>query len=85
VYILKCADGTFYTGHTNNINARIGLHRSGRGAKYVRSRLPFRLVFRKSYRYFKAAFAEEFRIKALSRREKMELIKTMVRRHSVAR
>lgn len=74
VYILRCCDASYYTGHTNDLAARIKLHRSGKGAKYVRSRLPFRLVYTKKYRYFKLAFAEEFRIKALSRSGKDKLV-----------
>ncbi|MBF0386774.1 MAG: GIY-YIG nuclease family protein [Candidatus Omnitrophica bacterium] len=75
VYVLECCDGTFYTGHTKDLPARIKLHRSGKGSRYVRSRLPFKLVYTKKYRYFKAAFAEEFRVKGLTRLQKKSLIR----------
>ena len=45
VYILECQDGSFYTGITNNISKRMKVHNKGNGSKYVRSRLPFKLVY----------------------------------------
>lgn len=82
VYILECADGSFYTGHTNDIDSRLKLHQSGKGARYVRSRLPCRLVYARPYRYFKTAFAEERRIKDLTRREKEVLVRAYARRQA---
>ncbi len=74
VYILCCSDGTFYTGYTKDLKARLKLHNSGRGAKYVRGRTPVRLVYFKPYRYYKSAVKEEARIKALTRQDKERLI-----------
>ena len=74
VYILKCQDGTFYTGYTPEIERRIELHNAGRGAKYTRDRRPVRLVWCKEYRYFKKAFLEEKRIKGLTREQKERLV-----------
>ena len=75
VYILKCNDGTYYTGYTSNILRRISLHNTGNGAKYTAVRRPVRLVYSKKYKYFKLAFLEELRIKRLTRKQKEKLIK----------
>ncbi|OGW84300.1 MAG: hypothetical protein A2987_01710 [Omnitrophica bacterium RIFCSPLOWO2_01_FULL_45_10] len=74
VYIVECADGTYYTGYTPDIKKRLELHNSGRGAKYTRDRRPVRLVWRKEYRHFKRAFKKELAIKKLSHAQKKELI-----------
>ena len=74
VYILKCQDGTFYTGYTPDIKRRIKLHNAGRAAKYTRDRKPVRLIWCKEYRYFRKAFLEEKRIKGLTREQKERLV-----------
>jgi putative endonuclease len=74
VYIVRCCDGTYYTGYTPDIKKRVELHNKGKGAKYTRDRRPVELVWYKEYRYFKLAFTEEKRIKTLTRRKKEELI-----------
>jgi putative endonuclease len=74
VYILLCSDGTFYTGYTPDLQRRLGLHNSGQGAKYTRSRRPVKLIWSREYRYFKRAFLAELKIKKLSRRQKERLI-----------
>jgi len=75
VYILECQDGTYYTGYTSNIENRIKLHNSGRGAKYTRDRRPVRLAWKKEYGYFKPAFLKEVRIKKLTRKQKEKLVR----------
>ena len=75
VYILQCADGTLYTGITNDLDARISAHEAGTGAKYTRGRGPFKLVFREVARDRPSASRREIEIKALSRRAKEQLIK----------
>jgi len=75
VYIVECADGTYYTGYTPRIRRRVKLHNAGRGAKYTRDRRPVRLLWSKKYKYFKLAFLEEKRIKRLSRVKKEDLIR----------
>ncbi|MDD5614480.1 MAG: GIY-YIG nuclease family protein [Candidatus Omnitrophica bacterium] len=75
VYILRCRDGSFYTGYTANISERLKLHNSGRGAKYTKGRRPVKLAYLKEYRYYKNAIQEEIRIKLLSRERKLALIK----------
>jgi len=76
VYLLECADGTYYTGYTPELEQRVKLHNSSsRGAKYTRDRRPVRLVWSREYKYFKKAFLEEKRIKGLKRYQKEKLIK----------
>lgn len=74
VYILKCADGTLYTGWTNDIEKRIETHNSGNGAKYTRSRLPVELVYFEKHEDKSCALKRELQIKALPRSEKQKLI-----------
>lgn len=76
LYILKCADGSLYTGITVDLKRRVEEHNSsGLGAKYTRGRRPVELVYSKKFRDRSAASREEARIKALSREEKFDLIK----------
>jgi len=76
LYILKCADQTLYTGLTTNLERRVREHNSSRlGAKYTRIRRPVRLVFSKKFLNRSTAGKEEFRIKKLSRKEKLTFIK----------
>lgn len=75
VYILECSDGSFYTGYTNDLVKRVKRHNNGDGSKYVRTRLPARLVFSKPYKYFKLAVLQERRIKTLTRKQKEDLIR----------
>ncbi|PIQ83408.1 MAG: hypothetical protein COV75_07720 [Candidatus Omnitrophica bacterium CG11_big_fil_rev_8_21_14_0_20_63_9] len=72
-YLLQCADGTYYAGSTNDVAGRIRLHNAGRGAKYVRGRAPASLVYMKRYHSCSTAMAAEWRLKRLTRREKMRL------------
>ena len=75
VYILQCSNGTYYTGYTNNLENRIKEHNSGNGAKYLRGKLPVKLVYSKEYRYYKNALNRERNIKKMTRKEKERLIK----------
>lgn len=74
-YILKCADGTYYTGWTVDLEKRVGLHNSGRGAKYTRSRRPVELVYYEMYEDRREAMRREYVIKQLTREEKRMLIR----------
>ena len=74
VYILRCGDGTLYTGITNDLPRRLAAHSSGRGAKYTRGRLPVELVWHEGQPDKSAALRRELQIKALSRAEKLRLI-----------
>ena len=76
LYILKCADRTLYTGIAVDLEKRIKEHNSGTlGAKYTRSRRPVKLVYSRRFKSRSNAQKEEARIKALSRKEKLDLIK----------
>ncbi len=74
VYILRCGDGTLYTGATNDISRRLETHQSGHGAKYTRSRLPVELVYQEQAADWPAALRREAALKRLSRQEKLALI-----------
>ncbi len=75
VYILECADGTYYTGYTNDLKRRINEHiESNRGAKYLRGKGPVRIAWVKEYRYAHYARRAEYKIKQLSRRRKELLV-----------
>lgn len=75
VYILSCIDNTLYTGWTNDLERRINVHSSGKGAKYTRGRLPVKLVYFEKFNDKKLAMKREYAIKRLSREEKLKLIK----------
>lgn len=75
-YILRCADGTFYTGWTVNLHNRLKAHNSGRGAKYTRSRRPVELVYYEAYEEKQEAMRREYAIKQMTRNEKIKLITT---------
>ena len=74
VYILRCADGTLYTGFSPDLEKRIATHNEGKGARYTRGRGPVTLVWSKEYRYLRPALRAERRIKALTRAEKERLV-----------
>lgn len=75
VYILKCHDGTLYTGITTNLERRVEEHNtSEKGAKYTRVRRPVRLVYSKEFEDRSQASVEEARIKKLTRKEKEDLL-----------
>ena len=75
VYILKCADGTYYTGWTTDPERRVKVHNSGKGAKYTRSRRPVELIYTEEYDEKTKAQSREYAIKQLTRTEKEELIR----------
>ena len=74
VYILRCGDGSLYTGCTDDVQRRLTAHRSGKGAKYTRSRLPVELVYQEAVPDRSAALRQEAAIKKLRRQEKLRLI-----------
>ena len=78
-YILKCADGTLYTGWTNDIEKRLEAHNSGKGARYTKSRLPVSLFYLEEHLDRKTAMRREVMIKKLTREQKMELAETKKR------
>jgi putative endonuclease len=74
VYILRCADGTLYTGSTDDVERRVAVHNSGKGAKYTRGRTPVEVVYTEECESYSAALKREYAIKQLSRGEKIKLI-----------
>ena len=74
VYILRCGDGTFYTGSTDDVERRLAVHRSGKGAKYTRGRGPLELVYQEALPDRSSALRREAAIKNLTRAQKERLI-----------
>jgi putative endonuclease len=74
VYILRCRDGSLYTGIATDVQARLAAHQSGKGAKYTRGRGPLELVYTEECKDHSAALKREVAIKRLSRNEKLKLI-----------
>lgn len=74
VYILKCADGTYYTGYTTDPERRTQVHNSGKGAKYTRARRPVELIYTEEYDDKIEAHRREYAIKQLTRAEKEKLM-----------
>lgn len=73
-YIVKCADGSLYTGWTNNLEKRIAAHNAGKGAKYTKSRRPVKLVYHEMFETKEQAMSREYTIKRMSRLQKENLI-----------
>jgi len=73
VYILRCGDGTLYTGITDDVSARLQAHRDGKGAKYTRGRGPLELVYQEESENHSAAAKREWQIKQLKKQDKLEL------------
>ena len=73
-YILRCSDGTFYTGWTNDLEKRIRSHNDGTGSKYTRARRPVILEYYEEFETKEEAMSREWYIKRLSRRDKEALI-----------
>ena len=73
LYILRCKDGSLYTGITTDVEKRLETHRAGKGAKYTRGRGPLELVYREECGDHSAALKREAEIKKLSREEKLKL------------
>jgi putative endonuclease len=74
VYMLRCADGSLYTGWSTDVAQRLARHRSGKGSRYTASRLPVELVYEAAMEDRSAARREEARIKRLDRHAKLALI-----------
>ena len=73
LYILRCGDGTLYTGITTDVDARLEVHRTGKGAKYTRGRGPLELVYQENCESHSHALKRELEIKALTRQQKEQL------------
>lgn len=73
-YILRCRDGSLYTGWTNDLEKRLAAHNSGVGGKYTRSRRPVELVYHETFPTKSEAMRREVQLKRLTRAEKLALI-----------
>jgi|TARA_B110000914_G_scaffold224129_1_gene241166 putative endonuclease len=74
VYMLECSDNSIYTGITNNLENRLKKHQSGDGAKYLRGRLPIKLIYKELFINRSEATKREISIKKMSKKEKKILI-----------
>jgi len=81
VYIVRCRDGTLYTGVTNDLEARVAAHNAGAGARYTRSRRPVRLVYCEAAGNRSVAQTREHAIKRLSRIAKLTLVRAARRQN----
>ena len=75
VYLLRCRDGTLYTGSTNDLERRLAAHNAGKGAKYTRGRRPVTLVYWESCLDRSSALRREYAVKQMSRSQKLELVR----------
>jgi len=78
VYVLKCADNSLYTGVTNDLENRMKAHKEGKGSKYVRSRLPFEMIYSKLYKDKSSACKAESMIKTWPRAQKIKRLKLAI-------
>ena len=75
IYIVECADGTWYTGWTTDPDRRVHMHNTGKGAKYTRSRRPVRLIYTEEYETSVEAQRREYEIKHLTRAQKEAIVR----------
>ncbi|WP_391118813.1 GIY-YIG nuclease family protein [Psychrobacillus sp. L3] len=69
-YVLKCSDGSYYAGYTNDLEKRISVHNGGKGAKYTRAKLPVVCIFHEVYETKQEAMQAEYAFKQLTRPQK---------------
>ena len=74
-YILKCKDGSLYTGWTNDLEQRVAAHNTGKGAKYTIARRPVELVYFEEFETKEQAMKREYAIKQMARKDKLELVR----------
>ena len=77
-YIVRCADGTYYCGYTNDLEKRMAAHNAGTGARYTRSRTPVIPVYVESFDTKEEAMSREWHIKQLTRKQKEALITSAI-------
>ena len=75
VYIVRCADGTLYTGYARDPKARVKVHNSGHGARYTAGRRPVRLIYEESFESVGDALRREYALKRQKRAQKEEIVK----------
>ncbi|MFQ3845048.1 GIY-YIG nuclease family protein [Staphylococcus pseudoxylosus] len=74
IYIVKCKDGSLYTGYAKDVTQRIAKHNNGQGAKYTKIRRPVQLVYQEMFDTKSEALKREYEIKTYTRQQKLELI-----------
>ena len=74
-YILKCKDGSLYTGWTNDLEQRVAAHNTGKGAKYTKARRPVELVYFEEFETKEQAMKREYALKQMARKDKLELVR----------
>ncbi|AVL76821.1 MULTISPECIES: GIY-YIG nuclease family protein [Staphylococcus] len=74
IYIVRCKDGSLYTGYAKDIEQRIAKHNSGQGAKYTKIRRPVELVYQEMFNTKSEALKREYEIKTFTREKKLQLI-----------
>ena len=85
MYILKCSDGSYYTGSTNNLELRLAQHLAGEGANHTKKHLPVKLVYFEEYERIDQAFDREKQVQGWSRKKKEALIDGMPQKlHNLA-
>jgi putative endonuclease len=85
IYILRCRDGSLYTGIAKDLASRLERHRLGKASRYTRSRLPVVLVWKRRVLTWSRALREEHRLKALTRAQKEALLSTAAARRNPRR
>ena len=73
-YVLECADQSFYAGYTNNVDRRVDVHNTGKGAKYTRARGPVECIYVEEFDTKQEAMRAEYAFKQLTRKQKMKYI-----------
>ncbi|MBM3435867.1 MAG: GIY-YIG nuclease family protein [Bacteroidetes bacterium] len=74
MYILECADGSYYTGSTNNLELRLAQHQGGKGANHTKKRLPVKLMYFEEFQRIDEAFYREKQVQGWSRKKKEALM-----------
>jgi putative endonuclease len=80
VYVILCEDGSFYTGYTKNVNARMKLHMNGKGARYTRMHRPKKLVYTEQFKTRAEAMKRERKVKTMGHQKKRELVRSQRKR-----
>jgi putative endonuclease len=73
-YVLECSDGSYYAGYTNDLEKRVNVHNSGKGAKYTRARLPVTCIYEEKHETKQSAMKAEYAFKQLAKPKKIEYI-----------
>ena len=76
LYVLECKDSTLYTGYTNDVERRVAVHNSGKGAKYTKARVPVTCIFHQQFETKSEAMKAEYAFKKLTRKQKLDYIRS---------